>query len=74
LAADRIRGLIGGTPVFVDGQALSVTLSAGIAEVVRGEKLREVFKRADSALYKAKREGRNIVRAADIKKATPTAA
>lgn len=68
-AADRVRGLIGGTPIFVDGQALSVTISAGVAQVVAGEKLREVFKRADSALYKAKREGRNNVQAAPIQKA-----
>jgi len=73
-AADRIRGLIGGTPVFVEGQALSVTISAGVAELSPGEKLREVFKRADTALYKAKREGRNRVVGADIKKATQTAA
>ncbi len=73
-AADRIRGLIGGTPVYVEGQALSVTLSAGVAEVESGEKLREVFKRADSALYKAKREGRNNVKSAPKKKAAPTAA
>ncbi len=68
-AADRIRGLIGGTPIYVDGQALSVTLSAGIAEVIPGEKLRDVFKRADTALYKAKSMGRNLVFGADTKKA-----
>ena len=69
LAADRIRALIGGTPVYVEGQALSVTLSAGVAEVLPGEKLREVFKRADSALYKAKNLGRNQVSGAVTKKA-----
>ncbi len=68
-AADRIRALIGGTPIYVEGQALSVTLSAGIAEVTPGEKLRDVFKRADSALYKAKQAGRNRVLGAPIKKA-----
>ena len=68
-AADRIRGLIGGTPIYVEGQALSITLSAGVAQVTPGEKLREVFKRADSALYIAKREGRNKVIAAKTKKA-----
>ena len=64
LAADRVRGFIAGTPVFVDGQALSVTTSAGVAEVRKGEQLREVFRRADSALYASKREGRNTVRKA----------
>ncbi|NNE57291.1 MAG: PleD family two-component system response regulator [Hellea sp.] len=69
LAADRIRSLIGGTPIFVSGQALSVTVSAGVAQVRQGEKLRDVFKRADSALYVAKREGRNKVVPAATKKA-----
>ena len=64
LAADRIRALIGGTAVNVDGQALSVTISAGIAEVFDGDKFRNVFKRADDALYKAKQNGRNQVRGA----------
>jgi len=68
-AGDRIRSLIGGTPVYVDGQALSITTSAGIAQVRPGEKLRDVFKRADDALYKAKLGGRNMVMSADTKKA-----
>lgn len=58
-AADRVRSLIAGTPVFVDGQALSVTVSVGVAQVRSGEQLRDVFKRADDALYQAKRAGRN---------------
>jgi two-component system cell cycle response regulator len=61
LAADRVRGLIAGTPVYVDGQALQVTTSAGVAEVAKGEEFRDVFKRADAALYKAKQGGRNQV-------------
>ena len=59
LAADRVRALIAGTPVFVDGEALQVTTSVGVAEVQPGEGLRDVFKRADDALYKAKSAGRN---------------
>jgi len=69
IAADRVRGLIAGTPVYVDGQALKITTSAGVAQVEAGEKIRDVFKRADDALYKAKQAGRNCVLAADIKKA-----
>ena len=60
-AAERIRSLVGGTPVYVDGQAHIITTSAGVAEVQPGEKLRDVFKRADAALYKAKQQGRNKV-------------
>lgn len=70
LAADRVRSLIGGTPIYVEGQALHITTSAGVAEVQANEKLRDVFKRADSALYKAKLAGRNqVIRAEDIKQA-----
>lgn len=64
-AADRVRSYIAGTPVYVDGQALSITTSAGVAEVGSDEQLRDVFRRADSALYKSKQNGRNKVTAAD---------
>ena len=70
LAAERVRGLVGGTPVYVDGQAHIITTSAGVAEVQPGEKLRDVFKRADAALYKAKQMGRNrVMSAEDIEQA-----
>ena len=68
-AADRVRSLIAGTPVFVDGQALQITTSAGVAQVQKGEQLRDVFKRADDALYKAKHGGRNQVVPASFKSA-----
>ncbi len=69
IAADRVRGLIAGTPIFVDGQALRITTSAGVAQVQPGEQLRDVFKRADDALYKAKQAGRNqVFSAAELKK------
>ncbi len=68
-AADRMRALIGGTPIYLDGQALHVTTSVGVAEILKDEKLRDVFKRADAALYKAKLEGRNKAMMASPKKA-----
>ncbi|WP_409431931.1 PleD family two-component system response regulator [Litorimonas sp. RW-G-Af-16] len=60
-AADRVRGLIAGSPIYVDGQSLIITTSAGVAQVQPGENLRDVFKRADDALYRAKQAGRNKV-------------
>ncbi len=69
LAADRVRGLIGGTPVYIKGQALHITTSVGVAEVLPNEKLRDVFKRADAALYRAKLAGRNRALSASTKKA-----
>ena len=69
-AAERVRSLVGGTPVYVGGQAHIITTSAGVAEVRSGEKLRDVFKRADAALYKAKQLGRNkVMSSEDIDKA-----
>ncbi len=69
IAADRVRALIAGTPIFVDGEALQITTSVGVAEVEPGENLRDVFKRADDALYKAKESGRNMAIPAQIRKA-----
>ena len=63
-AAERLRHYVGGTPIVLDGQALSVTASVGVAELRPGESLRDVFKRADAALYRAKHAGRNRVMAA----------
>jgi len=64
IAADRVRALIGGTPISIDGQAFSIAVSAGVAETKPGDKFRDVFKRADTALYVAKQGGRNQVRGA----------
>lgn len=45
-------------------QGIRVTCSFGVAQMVPGENLRELLKRADDALYAAKRAGRNCVRVA----------
>ena len=41
-----------------------MTVSIGLAGFVRGQDMRMLFKRADAALYAAKQDGRNLVRAA----------
>jgi len=64
IAAERLRATIGTTPMALDGQVFSVTVSAGVAQVLPGEKLRDVFKRADGALYAAKHAGRDRVKVA----------
>ncbi len=66
-AADRVRALISGTPVTIGDQAFSISVSAGVAEAHKGDRLRDVFKRADAALYRAKMGGRNRVVAASDK-------
>jgi len=68
-AADRVRSMLGGSTINVGGRAINVTISAGVSEVVEGDHFRDVFKRADDALYQAKQNGRDRVEGADIKKA-----
>ncbi len=69
IAADRVRSLISGTPIMADGQGFHITLSAGIAEANKEERFRDLFKRADDALYRAKHGGRNRVMGALSQKA-----
>tara|TARA_R110002072_G_scaffold302710_2_gene487548 strand:- start:27837 stop:28973 length:1137 start_codon:yes stop_codon:yes gene_type:complete len=56
---DRQRGRIGKSTLRVDGNDLSITVSAGVAEVQPGESIKSVLERADQALYSAKEAGRN---------------
>lgn len=56
--ADRLRELVGSTRIEALGR--SVTISAGVA-AYDPQGPREAVKRADAALYEAKRSGRNRV-------------
>lgn len=56
---DRLRAKIEASALTVEGKRLSVTLSAGVAEVFPGDSVPIVLARADSALYAAKAAGRN---------------
>ncbi len=62
--AERLRRAVGGKPFNAGEKAnsLQITVSIGLAELEsNAESLEEVVKRADDALYRAKREGRNRV-------------
>ncbi|WP_062233447.1 PleD family two-component system response regulator [Aureimonas sp. N4] len=59
-AADRLREVIAASPFGAGDKELPVTASFGLA-MWAGEEPREFLKRADLALYQAKREGRNRV-------------
>jgi two-component system cell cycle response regulator len=58
-------------PYMIDGQCVSVTTSAGIANYPdHGVDATTLMKRADEALYAAKRAGKNAFRMADQPEAT----
>lgn len=58
--AERLRERMARAPQPEVGQ---VTLSMGVAEIQSGEALADLIARVDKALYRAKSEGRNQVRA-----------
>jgi diguanylate cyclase (GGDEF)-like protein len=60
--AERLRQRIADTPLQVDGHALPVTVSVGIAALSAADSnADQALIRADQALYRAKRGGRNRV-------------
>jgi two-component system cell cycle response regulator len=63
MVAERLRRRIAGEPFSIQQgtRALEVTISVGIATWNRGDNAAAVLKRADQALYRAKRDGRNRV-------------
>lgn len=65
--AERIREIIADQE-FRD--RYKVTVSAGVAEYQPGETVPQLLTRADEALYKAKRDGRNCVRESPREKRT----
>lgn len=64
--AEVLRERLAGNPLPVDGQALHITLSAGVATLGEdGESLHSLMQAADRRTYAAKRSGRNRVVADD---------
>jgi diguanylate cyclase (GGDEF)-like protein len=62
VAAERLREVVGATPLVHNGVALSVTLSGGLAILPDdGSTWDKLFAVADQRLYEAKRAGRNRV-------------
>ena len=64
VVADRMRREIAAHPFVIDGgkQQISITVSAGVASLQgKDDTIEGMMKRADEALYEAKRAGRNQV-------------
>ncbi len=62
LIADRLRESIQESPIYVDHNMISITISAGISEFpTHGQYEALVLETADKALYHAKHNGRNQV-------------
>jgi diguanylate cyclase (GGDEF)-like protein len=60
-AGERVRAVVAGHDWGSLAAGLSVTTSAGVALVAPGEDRSAAIRRADAALYEAKRRGRNLV-------------
>jgi diguanylate cyclase (GGDEF)-like protein/PAS domain S-box-containing protein len=61
--AERLRAAVAESPIKIGDNELAVTVSIGLAAFAPGHNLDEMFHRADAALYTAKQDGRNLVRA-----------
>ncbi|MCB8838481.1 PleD family two-component system response regulator [Aurantimonas sp. VKM B-3413] len=64
--AERIRNAVAGSPFDISGEPIAVTVSQGVAVFQPGvsDSPAALFRRADAALYAAKRGGRNRVESA----------
>ncbi len=60
-AFERIRRIMADTPFEVAGTDLTVTVSQGIAAWMPCDRVDDLLRKADEALYRAKRNGRNRV-------------
>ncbi|MGV0243253.1 diguanylate cyclase (plasmid) [Klebsiella aerogenes] len=58
-AAERIRCHLADSGILVSEQRVTVTVTAGLAEVRSREELHDVISRADKAMYHGKNNGRN---------------
>ena len=63
--AERFRQSVGSLAIRVGNRTIGVTCSIGAAEWEPGDTIDTLLRRADVALYEAKRAGRDRVVAAD---------
>lgn len=70
IIAERLRRNIESSRHFVGDTEIPVTASMGTATFNKGETLTHFMERADKALYKAKKAGRNRVMSAEVRERT----
>jgi two-component system cell cycle response regulator len=58
---ERVRRRVGDSPINVGGTSIDVTVSAGIAVLRPGDTAESIIERADSAMYSAKKAGRDRI-------------
>jgi diguanylate cyclase len=74
-AVNKLRLALAAQPIAIGGEtALNVTISFGVAEFESDDVPRDVYTRADTALYRAKTKGRNLVACERRKVSEPGAA
>lgn len=66
-AISRIRRYMTKKFFLHDNNRLLITFSGGVAQFHPGESQEDLFKRADAALYSAKKNGKNQIVVADRK-------
>jgi two-component system, cell cycle response regulator len=69
--AERCRRAIADVCVSVNGTQVGATASFGVADMTGAAGPEALLKRADSALYRAKQQGRNTVRSCDDDEGVP---
>lgn len=63
--AERLRATLAQSPVKINGSSVSYTVSIGVASLTASDKdVEDLLRRADQALYRAKRLGRDRVESA----------
>jgi len=58
---DQLRAGVAAKPVIADGKPIRVTFSCGVAQLQSGDRVGNLFRYTDEALYCAKQNGRNMV-------------
>ncbi len=66
LVAEQLRSELDARPIIIDGNKLHITASFGVCEYSQDAPLDRALSLADSALYRAKRDGRNRVVSASV--------